>query len=211
MLLCLCSGMAEPDPTAKHGLRLVVQDYPYAADGLELWSAIKEWNVEYVDIYYEDDAAVQNDVELQKWWAEFRYVGHADKKDAPGWPDVNSKESLIEVLTSSQWICSCQHAAINFGQYAYAGFMPHHPTLTRRLIPDQGTPEWDELQRNPEKFYLSTISDVNSSITTMSVYEVLSSHAANEVYIGDRAAHWAEDKRVCCAASFASVDHAQFF
>ncbi|KAG0603020.1 hypothetical protein M758_10G059600 [Ceratodon purpureus] len=195
----IARGMAVPDPSAKHGVKLVVEDYPYAADGLELWSAIKSWNTDYVDIYYQDDAAVQNDVELQKWWSEFRYVGHADKKDAPGWPDVNSKENLVEVLTSSQWICSCQHAAINFGQYAYAGFMPHHPTSTRRLIPDEGTKEWEEFQRNPEKFYLSTISDVNSATTTMSVYEVLSSHAANEIYIGDRAANWAEDKRVNAA------------
>jgi hypothetical protein len=203
--------MAVEDPTAKHGVRLVIEDYPYAADGLELWSAIKEWNTEYVDIYYQDDAAVVNDVELQNWWWEIRNVGHADKKDADGWPVLNSKKSLVEIVTSMQWIPSCQHAAINFGQYAYAGFMPHHPTLVRRLLPDEGTKEWEELQKNGEKFYLSTISDVNSAVTTMSVYEVLSSHSPNEIYIGDRQINWCDSEKVDAAfkrfsAKLADID-----
>lgn len=189
--------MAVPDESAKHGVKLVVEDYPYAADGLELWGAITEWNAEYVDLYYKDDAAIQNDVELQSWWSEYRNLAHADKKDAP-WPDMNSKASLVEILTTMQWVPSCQHAAMNFGQYAFAGFMPHHPTMMRRLIPDEGTEEWKELQRSPEKFYLSSISDVNSATTTMSVYEVLSSHAPDEVYIGDRAPNWAESDEACC-------------
>ena len=29
------------DPSAPHGLRLLIEDYPYAVDGLEIWSAIK--------------------------------------------------------------------------------------------------------------------------------------------------------------------------
>ena len=198
-----------PDPSAKHGVKLVVEDYPYAADGLELWSAIKSWHREYVDLYYKDDAAVQNDVELQNWWSEYRNEGHADKKDAE-WPEMNSKESLEEILTTMVWVPSCQHAAVNFGQYAYAGFMPHHPTLTRRLIPDVGTPDWQDFQRNPEKFYLSTISDVHSTTTTMCVYEVLSSHSPSEEYIGNRAQNWAEDAQVRCAISFMFVSAVVF-
>jgi lipoxygenase len=193
--------MAVKDSDHKHGIRLVINDYPYAADGLEMWFAIKDWNTEYVDIYYADDAAVANDVELQNWWTEIRNVGHGDKKDESWWPVLNSKATLVDVVTTMQWIPSCQHAAVNFGQYAYAGFMPHHPTMTRRLLPDQGTKEWDDLQKNGEKFYLSLISDVNSAITTMSVYEVLSSHSPNEIYIGDRQINWAECDKVCPPSS----------
>ncbi|KAG0557308.1 hypothetical protein KC19_11G118900 [Ceratodon purpureus] len=192
----IARGMAVPDPKEKHGVKLVVQDYPYAADGLELWAALKAWNAEYVDVYYKDDAAVLNDVELQNWWWEIRNVGHADKRNAK-WPEANTKSSLVEILTTIQWIPSCQHAAVNFGQYAYAGFMPHHPTLTRRLFPAEGSPEWDDMKKNAEKFYLSAISDVNSATRTMSVYEVLSSHSADEKYIGERGL--IEDKRVTAA------------
>ncbi|KAK6933724.1 Lipoxygenase, C-terminal [Dillenia turbinata] len=30
-------GMAFEDPNAMHGLQLIVPDYPYAKDGLDLW------------------------------------------------------------------------------------------------------------------------------------------------------------------------------
>jgi lipoxygenase len=164
-------GMAVRDESAPHGVKLVVEDYPYAADGLELWSTIKGFNREYVDVY--------------------------DKKDAPGWPELTSKESLVEVLTTIQWIPSCQHAAVNFGQYDYAGWMPHHPTMTRRLIPEEGTADWDTMVKNPEKYYLLTISNIDSTTAAMSVYEVLSAHSPNEEYIGQRQKNWTADEQVC--------------
>lgn len=189
--------MAVPDSSAKHGVRLTLQDYPYAADGLELWSAMKSWNSEYIDIFYKDDGAIQKDVELQEWWTEYRTVGHADKKDAPGWPEPNSKESLAEILTTLQWIPTAMHAPINFGQYDYAAFMPQHPAMTRRLIPEEGSKEWEEFQGNPEKFYLSSVSDIDTTTTAMAVFEVVAAHAPNEEYIGQRSPTWTENERVC--------------
>ncbi|KAM3734140.1 hypothetical protein ACB098_11G191600 [Castanea mollissima] len=35
-------GMAVEDPTSEHGLRLTIEDYPFANDGLILWDAIKQ-------------------------------------------------------------------------------------------------------------------------------------------------------------------------
>ena len=186
-----------PDSSAKHGVRLVVEDYPYAADGLEHWSALKSWNTEYIDIFYKDDGAVQNDAELQRWWTEYRTVGHADKKDAPGWLELDSKTSLAEILTTLQWICTAMHAPINFGQFDYAGFMPKNPAITRRLIPEEGSREWEELQRNPEKFFLSSISDTDTTTTAMAVFEVVAAHAPNEEYIGQRSSTWTENEKVC--------------
>ncbi|KAH9713629.1 Lipoxygenase 3 [Citrus sinensis] len=37
-------GMAVPDPTQPDGLKLLIEDYPYAADGLLIWSAIEDWH-----------------------------------------------------------------------------------------------------------------------------------------------------------------------
>lgn len=119
--------MAIPDENSEHGVRLVIEDYPFAADGLELWSAIRSWLLEYVDLIYTDEESVQNDRELQSWWAEIRTVGHGDKKDADGWPILDSKASLVQTLSTIVWIASCHHAAVNFGQYEYAGFMPQSP------------------------------------------------------------------------------------
>ncbi|CAM6056129.1 unnamed protein product [Sphagnum tenellum] len=175
--------MAEPDSNAKHGIKLVVKDYPYAVDGLEVWDAMKTWNTDYINIFYNDDSEVQKDTELQTWYKEYRAVGHGDKKQdvaAPGegsWPELNSKTNLAFVLTTMQWIATGMHAPINYGLYDYAGFMPYRPAITRRLIPDHGTQEWEEFQGDPEKFFLSVISDTDTTTTAMSVFEQVSAHA----------------------------------
>ena len=117
--------MAVEDPTAPHGLKLAVEDYPFANDGLILWDAIKQWVTDYVNYFYADskdpDKLVKEDNELQAWWTEIRTVGHGDKKDEPWWPKLETREDLIGILTTIIWVASGHHAAVNFGQYAYAG------------------------------------------------------------------------------------------
>ncbi|KAJ6340947.1 hypothetical protein OIU78_009176 [Salix suchowensis] len=83
-------GMAFEDPTAPHGLKLTIEDYPFANDGLILWDAIKQWVSDYVHHYYPDPSVVACDEELQAWWAEIRTVGHADKKEEPWWPELEN-------------------------------------------------------------------------------------------------------------------------
>ena len=60
--------MAVEDPTAEHVLRLTIEDYPFANDGLILWDAIKQWVSDYVNHYYREPSLVQSDGELQAWW-----------------------------------------------------------------------------------------------------------------------------------------------
>ena len=62
--------MAVEDVNSPHGLRLLIEDYPYAVDGLEIWSAIKTRVEDYCSFYYKTDDMVQNDFELQSWWKE---------------------------------------------------------------------------------------------------------------------------------------------
>ncbi|MCH90966.1 lipoxygenase, partial [Trifolium medium] len=56
-------GVAVKDPSSPHGIRLLIEDYPYASDGLEIWAAIKSWVEEYVNFYYKSDAAITQDAE----------------------------------------------------------------------------------------------------------------------------------------------------
>ena len=74
--------MAEKDPRAPHGLKLTIEDYPYANDGLILWDTIKQWVTDYVNHYYPKPGQIESDEELQAWWEEIRTVGHGDKKDS---------------------------------------------------------------------------------------------------------------------------------
>ncbi|CAK9226351.1 unnamed protein product [Sphagnum troendelagicum] len=193
-------GMAIPDSSAKHGLQLLLEDYPYAVDGLDLWVAIETWYTDFVDIAYANDAEVVRDVELQNWWTEVRTVGHADKKDAPGWPELNSKKNLVQICVTIAWVASCHHAAVNFGQYQYAGFMPNHPTCMRRLIPEENTVDWNELQAHPKKFYFETVSSQAQAITVMTTIQILSNHAYDEEYLGQRnEANWTNDEKILTA------------
>ena len=78
------------DPSAKHGIRLTIEDYPYAADGSDLWGAIKQWAEEYVRIYYKTDEDVRRDEEVQCWWKEVKEVGHGDHKGKEWWAKMES-------------------------------------------------------------------------------------------------------------------------
>ncbi|MQM09515.1 hypothetical protein Taro_042388 [Colocasia esculenta] len=128
-------GMAVEDPTAEHGLRLTIEDYPFAADGLLIWSTLRQWVEDYVTHYYADADAIKSDGELQAWWGEIRTKGHADKKDEPWWPKLETPADLVGILTTMIWVTSGHHAAVNFGQYHYGGYFPNRPTLARNNIP----------------------------------------------------------------------------
>ncbi|MED6202318.1 Lox4p [Stylosanthes scabra] len=187
-------GIAVEDSRAPHGLRLVIEDYPYAVDGLEIWFAIKTWVEEYCSFYYKVDETVKKDEELQSWWKELKSEGHGDKKDEPWWPKMETREELIEVCTIVIWIASALHAAVNFGQYPYAGYLPNRPTISRRFMPEKGTAEYDELVENPDKVFLKTITAQFQTLLGISLIEILSRHSSDEVYLGQRdSPNWTSD------------------
>ncbi len=51
-------------------------DYPYGADGQDLWSELEQYYSQYLRLYYKTDADVEKDTELQAFWSEFK-VGSA--------------------------------------------------------------------------------------------------------------------------------------
>ncbi|XP_047175992.1 seed linoleate 9S-lipoxygenase-2 isoform X2 [Vigna umbellata] len=189
-------GVAVKDSSAPHGLRLLIEDYPYAVDGLEIWAVIKSWVQEYVSLYYAKDDDVKSDPELQHWWKEAVEKGHADLKDKPWWPKLQTLEELVEICTIIIWTGSALHAAVNFGQYPYGGFILNRPTSSRRLLPEKGTPEYEEMVNSHQKAYLRTITSKFQTMIDLSVIEILSRHASDEVYLGQREnPHWTSDSK----------------
>ncbi|EAZ30882.1 hypothetical protein OsJ_14956 [Oryza sativa Japonica Group] len=163
-------GMAVEDPSQPHGLRLLIEDYPYAADGLLLWSAISRWCEAYVAAYYPSDEAVQADYELQSWYAE-------------------------------------AHAALNFGQYPLGGYIPNRPPLMRRLVPAEGDPEYAHLVADPHRFFLSALPSLTQTTTFMTVIDTLSTHSADEEYLGERPDEaWTADPAALAAAREFAAD-----
>ncbi|XWS57525.1 hypothetical protein CRYUN_Cryun09bG0181800 [Craigia yunnanensis] len=186
-------GIAVDDGNPQPGLRLLIPDYPYAVDGLKIWFALEEWVRDYCSFYYKTGNMVQQDPELQAWWKELREVGHGDLKNEPWWPKMQTREELIESCTIIIWIASALHAAVNFGQYAYGGYSPNRPTRSRKFMPEKGTREYAELKRNPEKAFFRTMPSQKTSLTGITLVEILSKHASDEVYLGQRTPEWTTD------------------
>ena len=187
--------MAVSDSSSPHGLRLLIEDYPYAVDGLEIWAAIEQWVSEYCSFYYQSDNMVEDDTEIQSWWKEIRNEGHGDLKDEKWWPEMKTQADLIQTCTIIIWMASALHAAVNFGQYPYAGYLPNRPTVSRRFMPEPGTPEYNELESNPELAFLKTITAQFQTLLGVSLIEILSRHSTDEVYLGQRdTPDWTSDK-----------------
>lgn len=189
-------GMAVEDPTSPHGLKLTIEDYPFASDGLLLWDAIKEWITKYVGHYYPNASAVECDEELQAWWTEIRTVGHGDKKDEPWWPVLKTPQDLIGILTTIIWVASGHHSAVNFGQYTYAGYFPNRPTIARNKMPneDPTDEEWNTFMNNPGLTLLQCFPSQIQATTIMAILDVLSNHSPDEEYIGEELEDsWAEN------------------
>ncbi|KAG1327195.1 Lipoxygenase [Cocos nucifera] len=179
-------GMAVEDPTAEHGLRLTIEDYPFANDGLLIWSAIRQWVQDYVSHYYPDSSYVLEDYELQEFWNDVRTKGHGDKKDEPWWPKMDSLENLIDILTTMMWVASAHHAAVNFGQYHYGGYFPNRPTIARTEMPveDLQGEEFIKFLEKPEVALLRCFPSQIQATVVMAVLDVLSSHSPDEEYLG---------------------------
>ncbi|KAG2683763.1 hypothetical protein I3843_10G048700 [Carya illinoinensis] len=179
-------GIAVPDQTQAHGLRLLIEDYPYATDGLLIWSAIEDLVQTYVGYYYKDANAVCSDLELQSWYNESINVGHADLRHASWWPKLSSPVDLTSIITTIIWLASAQHAALNFGQYPYGGYVPTRPPLMRQLIPKENDPEYKIFVRDPQGYFLSSLPSWSQTTKYMAVIDIISSHSPDEEYIGAR-------------------------
>ncbi|KAK1435190.1 hypothetical protein QVD17_00951 [Tagetes erecta] len=179
-------GMAVEDPTAPHGVKLTIEDYPFANDGLLIYDAIKQWATSYVNHYYPQANLVESDEELQAWWNEIRTVGHGDKKDEPWWPQLKTQDDLIGIVSTIMWVPSGHHSAVNFGQYDFAGYFPNRPTIARTKMPneDPTDEEWESFIKRPEDLLLKCFPSQIQATQVMAVLDVLSSHSPDEEYIG---------------------------
>ena len=195
-------GMAVEDPSAPHGLKLMIEDYPYANDGLLIWDAIKQWVTDYVRHYYLEPILIQSDTELQAWWTEIRTVGHGDKKDEPWWPDLKTPDDLIGILTTIIWTASAHHAAVNFGQFDYGAYFPNRPSIARVPMPTEelSLEEKKKFLERPEVFLLESFPTQLQAIKVMIVLDILSNHSPDEEYIGGQLRlYWADNKVIKAA------------
>jgi arachidonate 15-lipoxygenase len=114
----------------------LLPDYPYRDDALLIWEAIHTWVNDYLSLYYQLDADVQADWELQAWFQELIadkggqmsiQNGSFGEIGADGKPGLYTKAYLIEAITLIIFTGSAQHAAVNFPQADFLTYAPNMP------------------------------------------------------------------------------------
>lgn len=200
--------MAMPDSTYPNGLKLIIEDYPYAQDGLLIWSAIENLVSKYVNYFYPESNLVKNDAELQAWYSESIKTGHADLGNATWWPKLSTPKDLIYILATIIWKVSGQHAVHNFGQYSYGAYVPARPPFMRRLLPSQNDPDYKLFISNPQQYFLSSIPSFTHATRYASMLDTGSGHSPDEEYLGERKdlTSWAGDPEILDAFYKFSMD-----
>ncbi|KAE8771032.1 hypothetical protein D1007_57123 [Hordeum vulgare] len=113
----ISEGVARGDTKKHEKLELLIKDYPYAVDGMKIWTAIKKWVTDYCVIYYADeDRAVAADSELQAWRSEVNPHTHKLKIC-----DFGSAKVLVKGEPNISYICSRYYRApeLIFGATEY--------------------------------------------------------------------------------------------
>ncbi|RXN33027.1 arachidonate 5-lipoxygenase-like protein [Labeo rohita] len=111
-----------------------VPKYYYRDDGMMIWEAINSFVSAVVKIYYGSDEAVQQDVEIQGFVKDVAFgMNNSDKFPK----SLKTREQLVEYLTVVIFTASAQHAAVNFGQFDWYGWVPNSPSTMRKPPPQQ--------------------------------------------------------------------------
>ena len=123
-----------------------IPNYPYRDDGLRVWNVIRAFVSDYLDIYYANDNAVASDArssELGSFLGELNAPTAAPGDAVPGVPGVPriaTRDDLGVFVTDLIFNSSARHAALNYGQYDFAGFIPNMPgTAVKRPFRDDGS------------------------------------------------------------------------
>ncbi|XP_051851710.1 arachidonate 12-lipoxygenase, 12R-type [Antechinus flavipes] len=151
-------------------IRRGVQDLPryyYRDDCLAVWEALETYVSEIIKYYYQNDATVEGDTELQAWVLEIFnecFLG----RESSGFPTcIKTVPELIRYVTIIIYTCSAKHAAVNTGQLEYTSWMPNFPSSMR-------CPPMQEKGLTTEESFMESLPDVKTSCIVLLVLWTLS-------------------------------------
>ncbi|XP_073716903.1 polyunsaturated fatty acid 5-lipoxygenase-like [Misgurnus anguillicaudatus] len=147
--------------------------YYYRDDGMRIWEAIKSFITDLVKIYYDSDEAVKKDVEIQAFVEDINSYCHCFTEFPQS---LKTQAELIKYLTAVIFTGSAQHAAVNFGQYDWYGWIPNSPSCMRKPPPKQ------KGQVNL-KYIMDTLPDSDCSRVVLGIVWTLSQFQRNELYL----------------------------
>lgn len=134
---------APPKALAARGVdnRQTLPQYPYRDDALTLWPVIERFVRDYIGLYYGGDADVVADTELRAWLAE---LGAEDGGRLKHIRAVESIDALVELVAIVIFTATCQHAAVNFAQFPFMGWVQNMPGAAWAPPPTRDTPNTRE-------------------------------------------------------------------
>ncbi|XP_030005071.1 arachidonate 12-lipoxygenase, 12R-type-like [Sphaeramia orbicularis] len=186
---------------AQRGMQKVT-DFYYRDDGCELWDILERFVNDLLRHYYSTDAEVMQDSELQNWIQDIYEHGFFSR-ESTGIPQrFTTVAELVKFVTMAIFTSSCQHAAVNGGQYDYGGWMPNTP-ITLQLPPPtiKGKADKDTV--------LKTLPDVNATAQGMATVWLLSKQSSDFVPLGQYPEeHFTEEKPRQMIKKFQSELHA---
>ena len=103
-----------------------------------MWEAIANFVNDVLSIYYKSDDDIKKDDELQAWVLDIHQHGYPVRQgdvDHEFPKSIQTRDQLMHLITCVVFNCSCQHAAVNYGQFEVASFVPNTPPLMRRPPP----------------------------------------------------------------------------
>ena len=152
----------------------ILPHFPYRDDGLLLWEAIEQFVTQYVRLYYRRQVDVQDDKELQAWAGELASHQFGRVRDMPA--KIDSKQQLIELITTLIFTSGPQHGAVNFSQYDYMGFVPNMPLAAYCPVPGQSPLEATLDPKEQEKKLMEFLPPKEEAYGQVQVMETLSTY-----------------------------------
>lgn len=99
-----------------------------------MWNAISDFLQEFVAIFYASDEDVIKDHELQSFVKDIHENGFPVREgdvDHEFPRSLQKRDQLVHLLTCIVFGSSCQHAAVNYAQMEFTGFVPNVPPVMR--------------------------------------------------------------------------------
>ncbi|KAF3614171.1 Linoleate 13S-lipoxygenase 2-1, chloroplastic [Capsicum annuum] len=192
-------GLVEEDPNAPYGLKLTIEDYPFANDGLILWDTLKQWVTAYVNHYYHKQILL-NLIKNSKLGGQRSKIAHLFPVESEN--DVINQKEYASIIGSLRYVTDCTRPDIAYAVGVLSKFtskpgnFPNRPTIARSKMPteDPTDEEWESFLQNPEEALLKCLPSQIQDTKVIAIMDVLSSHSPDEEYIGENIEpYWAED------------------
>ncbi|KAF7647350.1 hypothetical protein LDENG_00173670 [Lucifuga dentata] len=141
---------------------LQLRNYFYRQHSLMLWDATHSFVSGMVDLFYQSNAEVQQDAELQAWIGDVTQEGFTDLPRFGLSGELSSREQLCTLLTVIIFTSSAQHAATNNGQFDWCSWVPNTPCTMRQPPPTNKNDVTMET-------IMATLPDVSQSCLEMAI------------------------------------------